>query len=228
MRTYLILLIHVTHIFIWLVDCFYVYVLCPITADVSGSNVPFNLSVYTCLLLSHAWNTNVTNANANESLTKTSANLLRWLKDKSPSACLEDQILALALPSAPCLLLKVTMALRLCCQHLTEKNLSTSSFCCDSQSSSICVLRQKLLMTAAAKVCFTQVHISIFRYIGVCVSCVLHLKITHYHTMCICLLLVFVQVKLMTPLAFLSSPLFMSCWTEAQEKKAQVKTELMR
>lgn len=48
---------------------FVCYVLRLLTADPSGPELPFNLSVFTCLLLSHAWNTNVANVNANQSLT---------------------------------------------------------------------------------------------------------------------------------------------------------------
>lgn len=61
---------NVTHTFICLVGCLHGYVLWLITADVSGSKLPFNLSIYTCLLLGCDWNTNVTNANANQRLTK--------------------------------------------------------------------------------------------------------------------------------------------------------------
>ena len=127
---------HVTHLFV----CFYGYVPWLITADVSGSKLPFNLPIYTCLLLSRAWNTNITNANANQRLTKTSAGLLWWVKDKSTCLPLRRTDFTHRLPPAPRLLLTATIALRPCCQHLTEKSLSTRSFCCFSRWFNMCLL----------------------------------------------------------------------------------------
>lgn len=98
-----------THTFICLVGLlFYGYVIWAITADVSGSELPFNLSIYTCLPLMRAWNSNVINTNANQRLTESSAGGAGG-GDKAPvCVCALDQFYTPAPPRCP--LLKATMA----------------------------------------------------------------------------------------------------------------------
>lgn len=131
-------LAHVTHMYC-LLGCFYGYVLWLITADVSGSKLPFNLSIYTCLLLSRAWNTNITNANANQRLTKTSAGLLWWVKDKSTCLPLRRAGFTHRLSPAPRLLLMATMAFCACAVSILLKRVCQQALSAVSLSDLTCV-----------------------------------------------------------------------------------------
>lgn len=121
--------------FVWLDSFMLARYLWLITDEVSAPKLPFNLPIHTCLLLGCDWNTNVMNANANQRLTKTGAAPLRWLGTKALVCLCAGPASHTGSPQ-----LCASCWQQQCCQHLTERSLSTSTLCCFS-----CWINRKLL-----------------------------------------------------------------------------------
>lgn len=190
-----------------------------------GFNLFLNLSIHTCLLLSHVQNTNVTNVSANQSLRTTSVSLLWWLKGQKPLR-LYVGLAPWTGPRSGTLppvsgnkgfapMLSASYWKRVCQQALCPVPLTDLTCVCWGRNPTW----QPMYLTAGYQreyERFTHDHMLKEK-----VACEMFEDETlPYHPYPF---VIFAQVKVMTPLGLLSSPVFMGCWTEARKKRTRVR-----